>query len=235
MKALVLLLHLLGLSFLAAACSCAGYEPDFFKRLSYNQEFCVAVFKSVTVENRPDGTTPQTAHFTFQSAIQWSQGTGDFVVIGQDGLNCGEAMFGFQAGDTMVLALKKSFLGNFGPDTLYLNGCERNYLTLKNGQYNGMTVQQISQKIKMITGLPKSPSVLDLLSVHPNPATGKVTVQCGEAIRSVLVLNSAGQEVFFLRSKEKELVFDMSQLLKGLYYVHVKTETGEVTRRVMKQ
>lgn len=235
MKALLLLLRLFGLSLISNACFCAGYETDFFKNLSNNQQICVAVFKNLTVETRPNGTTPQTAHFTFQGNIQWPEGTTDFVVIGQDGSNRGDAMLGFQAGDTMVLALRKNSFETFGKDTFYLDGCGRHYLTLKNGVNGGMTLPQIVQKIKLVTGLPSRPSAIDRLSVYPNPATGKVTVVCEEPIRSVLLLNEAGQKVLFLKSRGKEFTFDISHLFKGFYYVHVKTETGEVTKKVLKQ
>jgi len=235
MKSINLLIQLIGISFISSACSCAGYETDFFKNLSYNQHYCVAVFKSMTVESRPNGTIPQTSHFKFLSPIKWEEGADNFVVIGQDGLNCGDAMFGFQEGDTMVLALNDGFFGTYGKDTLYLHGCGRHYLTIKNGQSGGMTVPQIIQKLKLVTGLPHVPSPLDLLHVFPNPATGKVTVHCEEPIRSVLVLNAEGQEVLFLKARDKQFSFDISQLLKGLYYVHVKTGMGEVTRRIVKQ
>src|SRR4051812_8940335 len=107
MKSIFLIVQLIGLSFISSACSCIGYETDFFKNLSYNQHYCVAVVQSVEQQTRSNGTFPQTAHFTFLSPIKWEAGSGNFVVIGQDGLNCGEQMRGFHGGDTMVLALRK--------------------------------------------------------------------------------------------------------------------------------
>ena len=72
------------------------------------------------------------------------------------------------------------------------------------------------------------------ISISPNPTTGELRIESGKLkIESVEVFDIYGR----MQKAEcrKQHVLDISDLATGLYFVKIKTESGEVVRKVVKQ
>jgi hypothetical protein len=71
------------------------------------------------------------------------------------------------------------------------------------------------------------------ISVYPNPTTGMLNIRtAGEVIRETRLFDITGQLV--LQSGNTTSI-DISQVSRGLYLLHIITENGVVTERVVRQ
>ena len=135
------------------ACSCDPYEPNFFKNVTAYNQVCIAVFDSINYSYNVGGLNGQTGFFRLLDtigAVNSSVGN-SIVVSGQDGLNCGENLLQFSAGDTFVLALTSGFYTSHIKDTFYLEGfCGKHFIGIQSGEYAGLTLAQIKARIKAI-------------------------------------------------------------------------------------
>ncbi len=69
-------------------------------------------------------------------------------------------------------------------------------------------------------------------SLFPNPATTEVRIQTSEIIRSVLLTDISGKEVF---RGESTTVIPTATLANGLYLVRIQTDKGTTTQKVLVQ
>ncbi|SHG70358.1 T9SS type A sorting domain-containing protein [Winogradskyella jejuensis] len=70
------------------------------------------------------------------------------------------------------------------------------------------------------------------LSIYPNPTTDNITISSSTSINSISVFNLLGQQVINTSQTEK---IDISHLESGIYLVKLKTESGEQTKRIIKE
>jgi len=79
---------------------------------------------------------------------------------------------------------------------------------------------------------------LENVTVAPNPTTGQIKIESGELkIENVEIFDIFGRELsshsHISSSTHHEI--DISNLSTGLYFVKIKTEMGEVVKKVVKQ
>ncbi len=134
-------------------CSCDFYEADFYKNVYKNGFNCIAVFntfETATIENIGEQNI-QIGYFIVTDIIKSGKSQiGDTIkVLGSSGANCGEQLSVFEKGDTLALALSPYYTYEFQNDTFYLEGtCGKHFLEIKNGKNDGLTISEITEKIK---------------------------------------------------------------------------------------
>ncbi len=69
------------------------------------------------------------------------------------------------------------------------------------------------------------------VSVFPNPTSSSITIESSESIKSVLIFNTLGE----LTQQESSVSFSVENLPSGIYLVRIKTESGIVRSRFVKQ
>src|SRR5687768_17231676 len=104
MKKFILLSCFLCLSHFSIACSCFPYEANFYNNVSMYTNNCIAVFGTLDYNYVYEGRAAQTSYFTLIDTINFNPSSigSRIVVLGQDGLNCGETLYGLNRGDTLV-------------------------------------------------------------------------------------------------------------------------------------
>lgn len=69
------------------------------------------------------------------------------------------------------------------------------------------------------------------LTVYPNPSTGIVNIRSGEVITKVTLLNVSGQTLSVCHYSEYTVSqIDISCLEKGIYFLHIEDEDGNISR-----
>lgn len=76
---------------------------------------------------------------------------------------------------------------------------------------------------------------LNNLKLYPNPASQQVTLTGDEAIKTLTLTNSLGQNVITLNPNSNEVVIDISKLSKGVYFVNTTSEAGQSTTKLVVQ
>ena len=75
----------------------------------------------------------------------------------------------------------------------------------------------------------------DMVSLHPNPTNGLVTV-FGENLKQAEVLNMLGRQVLSVQGEGNKIKINMAALPAGIYFVTVTDESGrQFTQKVVKQ
>jgi hypothetical protein len=83
-----------------------------------------------------------------------------------------------------------------------------------------------------ITDVPENEAVAEAVSVYPNPAKEKVTIE-GVEVAEVQVYNTLGQVVKTMRGTNE---ISVAELPQGVYLVHIKDAEGKVyTNKIMIQ
>ncbi len=79
------------------------------------------------------------------------------------------------------------------------------------------------------------PAAIETIRVYPNPANQSVSIEADQA--NVDLFNARGQRVLIPArvAGEKSLSLDVSRLPAGVYLLKIKSECGQVTRRVVVQ
>ena len=74
------------------------------------------------------------------------------------------------------------------------------------------------------------------VTVYPNPASDRVTVQLDELrAESIMVFNSLGQRVADLPARSDLIDLNTSQWENGIYLMKIQTDKGVATKRVIIQ
>ena len=72
------------------------------------------------------------------------------------------------------------------------------------------------------------------LTIWPNPATNHVRLAYPTPIQYVEIRNAEGQTVYAENSDSQELTIQTSQLPAGIYLMTVRTQTGIITKKIVK-
>jgi hypothetical protein len=76
------------------------------------------------------------------------------------------------------------------------------------------------------------------IQVYPNPFNEKITIALGEKLNAEITLwNVVGENIGTWRADglREKMEIDPGQLASGIYFIKVKTESGTITRKVVKQ
>jgi hypothetical protein len=83
---------------------------------------------------------------------------------------------------------------------------------------------------------------LSSINIFPNPATNQLTIETGQLkIKSVEIYDVVGERLLCTLtpnpspSGEGSASIDVSKLSPGMYFVRVRTEKGEVVKKIIKQ
>lgn len=70
------------------------------------------------------------------------------------------------------------------------------------------------------------------IEVHPNPVNDKLFINTNENIRQINIYNITGVMVY--ESNECENHIDLSKLSDGIYFIKIKTDKGDIIKKVIK-
>lgn len=70
------------------------------------------------------------------------------------------------------------------------------------------------------------------VSIFPNPATSQITVKSESLIIQAELMNLTGSQVIANRVDAYQINLDLSNLVQGLYFLRLHTESGVVTQKV---
>ncbi len=223
----------------ALACSCPGpYEFDFYKNVDKDKKLGLFVFHTYGVYIYPSGFQSVFGNvILLDNFNSFNAGVGDtLTIILGDGINCAQYPGVFKQGDSLILAMEESYLPHYGKDTFFLGGeCGTHYLKLSNGQYGGLTIPEIKEKI-----LDLLQSVQDLasplgLEVYPNPAYETLTIKApaGKILR-VDLMDVQGRWLFRKEDFHETMELDLSGILPGLYLLRAETDLGVEVRKLIR-
>ena len=88
-----------------------------------------------------------------------------------------------------------------------------------------------------VSGAAGRGSLYENITLYPNPTTGELRIENGELrIKSVGVFDVYGRNLLtsFVSQMSPETTINLAHLPAGIYFVKVKTETGEMTQKVIK-
>ena len=91
---------------------------------------------------------------------------------------------------------------------------------------NGLCIRCIKDATAALNGESKIE-----FSVYPNPASDFVTIRTDEKIVEIQLFNIAGELV----QTETQNSFSIEQLTNGIYLINIKTDSGTVTKRLIKE
>ena len=73
----------------------------------------------------------------------------------------------------------------------------------------------------------------EVLHLLPNPAKGKVGVQCGSRMTRVEIIDAQGRQLLEQPAEGTAVSLDISRLPEGLYTVRAHTAIGTASRRLL--
>jgi len=220
----------------AIACSCFPYEPVFC-RIAHTGHNIVRA----TVISHPDFNLME---IKIIEDINNEITEDTVMVLGQDGLNCGESLNQFLIQDTLILALR--YVTFNGTDYWYLEGfCGLHFLRYKDGMVTGQITDTLTEqplqdfKDNLFTCLDMQLPTEDILSkkenlnVFPNPVTSTLHIETNlKNILEIDIFNAGGQLIIKKQNEFSEI--NTNDLNKGIYFIRVKTSKGILTRKFLK-
>lgn len=78
-------------------------------------------------------------------------------------------------------------------------------------------------------------STTQVVSLYPNPSDTLVTIDATSAIQSITMYDMQGRAVLSKDANNQTTTIDISQFSNGMYFLVIKTDIGEVTKRVIKK
>lgn len=217
-------------------CSCSQYEPVFCRNVHEGHNIVSGV-----VTNKPDF---HLLEIDLLENIYKEIVEDTLLVLGQDGINCGQSLNQFEVGDTLVLALS---YGQFDEGALwYLDGyCGLHFLRFEDGLIKGritdtLTSQTIqSFKDNLMSCIDLGVSLEELasdeaqLSLYPNPVSDFFQVLTfNTQISAYEIYDSKGAKVEskVLSKLADKIEVCSSDLTKGVYFIVIRTSKGILTR-----
>jgi len=169
------------------------------------------------------------------------------LILGQDGLNCGQDLDIFEVGDTLILALYNFPQEDAVNNEVYnwtIDGCNINYLFFSKSNVDGTIDYDTTSKsyedfkLDLMDCLELSVSNNDIIEedilIYPNPMDEYVIIESDNA-NSVKVYALSGQLIITKTSITTDtILIDMSSVDSGVYFVRVETQDGFFIKKIIK-
>ncbi|HLG35530.1 MAG TPA: T9SS type A sorting domain-containing protein [Bacteroidia bacterium] len=126
------------------------------------------------------------------------------------------------------------------PLTTQVSAVTINDSTVNNSSTSALAaaVQTVTENILCLTVGTEELTIENNISIYPNPAKDKFAIGNWQwAIQSIELFDVTGRKVYAQpqTSNLKLQTIDISTLTNGMYFVRVRTETGEVIRKLVKE
>ncbi|GAB3994371.1 hypothetical protein GCM10028807_31980 [Spirosoma daeguense] len=106
-----------------------------------------------------------------------------------------------------------------------------------NDQFASAT--DVERTFNVLAVLAAEPLWSELMAVYPNPVSNTLTVELPgtEKIEEVAVRSLTGSMVLqpSIKSRQRTATFDVGQLPKGMYILHIQTPNGAASRKLVKE
>jgi len=225
------------------SCGCGFLEWvfDFYNNVTKPYSFCFASFIGYDYRVRLDNQIFQTGYFRVLDTIENFSlpVNSEIVVLGENGINCGEMFENYRSGDSLILALDASPINPLATDTFLLNGvyCGSHVLKIKNGVDNqGMTYAEVKAKIHSIITNDPFFQTKESCLVYPNPFSTAIHISSlNHPILRVKLFDINGKlmlkdEGFNIQKKD----FSTGLIPNGIYQLEIETTNGYYHKRVVK-
>ena len=73
------------------------------------------------------------------------------------------------------------------------------------------------------------------MSIYPNPVSGKLFIEAGDAISLVEVYNLTGTMLLNQECNSEKVEIEVSELQSGIYFIKMMTNNTIETRRFVKE
>lgn len=223
------------------SCYCydIGNIYDFYNNVSNSALNCLVVFHSYDYSYSFNGLNAQTGYFELLDTIGYSESQiGDtIVVVGEDGINCGEMLNLFSPGDTLFLALSDGYYETFEKDTFYLKSgnCGKYYLRVTGGQNSGLSIAEIKDKIRSKITNDDKVEIDKRIKFYPSPATDHLTIESNaDLIQDIRIYDLFGKLSRSVVDLNRLMInIDLTGLVPGLYLILVDTDSGTPYRKIV--
>lgn len=222
------------------ACSCSHYEAVFCRNVHEGHKIVRGV-----VTDQPD---VHLMEFSILENINNEIVEDTILVLGQDGVNCGEYLEQFAVNDTLILALNTWEIN--GTEFWHLMGlCGLHFLRFENGLVSGQITDDFTSqdlqgfKDNLLSCIDMEVPVLEVdkneleINVFPNPVSGNFQIGAFQPqINAYDIYNSGGTLIaskIFDQPEEKIDIYS-GDLGQGIYYIRIRTAKGIITRKILK-
>ena len=73
------------------------------------------------------------------------------------------------------------------------------------------------------------------ISLYPNPSDSIVTIEANETIKNIAAYDIQGQLIWSKDANARKTLVDISSFANGVYFMVIKTDQGEVAKKVLKK
>lgn len=102
------------------------------------------------------------------------------------------------------------------------------------GQRNGIRFSKFYQQAEEISSVEKRKNN-NTLKIYPIPATNNLTIESKDKLIELALFDLAGNKVFQKKMNfEEQTKIDITDLPKGTYVLLCKTDSGEITKKIIK-
>jgi len=219
------------------ACTCSSISPIFCNNAKENHYIVQAVVNSFPEFELMEVTILENLHQEISEET--------IMVMGHDGLNCGELLEIFDPQDTLILAL--GIWSDGQNETFYLDGCGRHYLNFENGLVTGQIINSITTQTldefrdNILNCIEITSSVENLqgeeIRLFPNPNTDQFQIAMERSsINGFEIYNANGKQMVSetLDYSVFNLTVKSTNLETGIHYIRIYTEEGILTKRFLR-
>jgi len=132
----------------------------------------------------------------------------------------------------------------FGPIYVFFGIHDRNFFDLACVCQDNKRLFSASPECSLCNGNSINKKIQQKITLHPNPTTGELTIELGQAQLPNEELTIMGVEIFDIygrkqkaewRKQNEEIVIDILHLPAGVYFVKIETRQGIFTEKIIKE
>jgi len=216
-------------------------EHDYFE-LKIGQSNTISAMTTTLYNNTttyiPDWTliskefTPSTTgtyHLGFHAFTPLNQGS--YILIDDIEVSTGGSNFSYNIyrdGSKIASGIKEVYYTDSGFDSNKSHKWEVKTVCSGGGESNPASVTK-----GCTVGIDENEN--QEISIYPNPTSGEIKVQSSKfKVQSVEVFDVMGKKQKSRKAEEQNVLLDISDLSNGIYFVKITTESGVVTKKIIK-